>query len=69
MIEPIQQPQSGCNLQPRVAVAATLGIELQSASTPAGLRPLLTPITQRSPERQRWAGGRNRFAVLDQRFP
>jgi hypothetical protein len=33
-------PRSGCALQPRVAVAATLGIEFQSASTPMGLRPL-----------------------------
>ena len=41
-------PRSGCNLQPRVAAAATLGVNIQSASTPMGLRPLTNPITQRS---------------------
>src|SRR5258708_4998178 len=43
-----QVPRSGCDLQPRVAVAATLGIEFQSASTPMGLRPLHTSYTQHS---------------------
>jgi hypothetical protein len=34
-----QVPRSDCNLQPRAAVAASLGIEFQSASTPMGTQP------------------------------
>src|SRR5258708_1024269 len=34
-------PRSGFRLQPRVATAATLGMEFQSVSIPSGLRPLL----------------------------
>ena len=40
--------RSGCDPQPRVAAAATLGIEFQSGSTPMGLRPLSLLYTQRS---------------------
>ena len=43
-----QIPRSGPDLQPRVAAAATLGDEFQSASTPMGLRPLPCIHTQRS---------------------
>jgi len=35
-----QVPRSGNRLQPRVAAAATLGIQFQRASTPMGLCPL-----------------------------
>src|SRR5437667_8034788 len=43
-----QVPRSGPDLQPRVAVPATLGDEFQTASTPLGLRHLPFAYTQRS---------------------
>src|SRR5882762_9116665 len=56
-------PRSGSDLQPRVAAAATLGIEFQPAQPRWGCVLLRTPVPNVAAERQRWAGGRNRFAV------
>ena len=41
--------------------------EFQSAATPMGLLPhFICHLSQRSCRRQRWAGGRNRFAAQTQ---
>jgi hypothetical protein len=57
----IKYREAVLDLQPRVAGAATLGDEFQSASTPAPFHASIPNVTA---ERQRWAGGRYRFAVL-----
>ena len=44
----VDLPRSGYDLQPRVAAAATLGIEFQSGATPMGCVLFRTPATQRS---------------------
>jgi len=48
---------------PNVAAAATLGDESNPTQPLMGLRPDEVPIPNVAAERQRWAGGRYRFAV------
>ena len=59
-----QVPRSGSDLQPRVAAAATLGQGIPIRLNPEwGCALFSLPLPNVAAERQRWAGGRYRFAV------